>query len=514
MKLTVAQDSPAELLIEGATEADLKGLRELLTFRDRGVSFLIQRHKKNFRWKESDPEPWQAALDKLKEQQDRCLLFERDGNFRTYSGLAEDIRLAMPGIVITDEVVRPDHSGIAWVHVPEHEERYYQDEAKAALLAARHAAVQLPTGSGKSRIILELCHELGLRAVIMAPTTSIARQLYNDFLYAFGKSKVGLYGDGKKEVGKLFTIGIAASLTKIEEGSKAYNHFSAAKVFLADESHMCPAATLEKVCTGLVAKAPYRFFMSATQTRTDGAELLLKGVTGPVVYSKTLQELVDAGFLAKPRWKMVKVPSSHFFSSADPLKMNQQHLLYSPAVLKKASLIINHLARQGQRILVLIDEMEQFAKLLNLLTVEARFAHGGNLTKMAKNKIPEKYWASDPNALVKAFDNGEFPVLVGTSCIGMGTDVRTCETVVYLQGGTSAIQVPQAVGRGTRRGYQYPDGHRKVAFQFIDFDPVITNDSYDDTGDGEDRPWSIVHRHAMARAKLYHGLYPGALQWV
>jgi superfamily II DNA or RNA helicase len=513
VKLTVAHDSPAELLVEVATEEDVKSLKELLTFRDRGVSFLIQRHKKNFRWKESDPEQWEAALAKLKEQQDRCILFERDGQWRTYSGLAEDIRLAMPTAVITDEVERPSHSGIAWAHVPEHEERYYQDEAKAALLKARHAAVQLPTGSGKSRIIAELCHELGLQAVIMAPSTSIARQLYNDFLRLFGKSKVGLYGDGKKEVGKLFTIGIAASLTRCEPGSDAYEFFSKAKVFLADESHMCPADTLEKVCTGLLASAVYRFFMSATQTRTDGAELLLKGITGPVVYTKTLEELVEAGFLAKPHWRMVKVPTTHFFASGDPMKMNQQHLLYSPFVLKKASLIINHLARQGKRILVLVDEMEQFSKLLNMLTVECRFAHGG-VTKQNKGKIPEQYWESDPSALVKAFDNGDFPVLVGTSCISMGTDVRTCEVVVYLQGGTSAIQVPQAVGRGTRRGYQYADGHKKVDFQFIDFDPVITNDAYDDTGAEEDRPWSIVHRHAIARAKLYHNLYPNNLKWV
>jgi superfamily II DNA/RNA helicase len=195
------------------------------------------------------------------------------------------------------------------------------------------------------------------------------------------------------------------------------------------------------------------------------------------------------------------------------MKMTQQHLYYSPAVLKKAATIINHVARLGQRVLVLVDEMEQFTRLLSLLTVDCRFAHGG-VTKQNRGKLPEKYWAADPTALVKAFDNGEFPVLVGTSCISMGTDVRTCETVVYLQGGTSAIQVPQAVGRGTRRGYQYTDGHRKTEFNFIDFAPVITNDAYDDTGNGEDRPWSIVYRHAVARAKLYNKLYPGSLTWM
>ena len=36
-------------------------------------------------------------------------------------------------------------------------------------------------------------------------------------------------------------------------------------------------------------------------------------------------------------------------------------------------------ALRGQRVLVLVDEMQQFTRLLSMLTVEARFAHGGGL---------------------------------------------------------------------------------------------------------------------------------------
>lgn len=519
MKLAI-QDGlgafPYEVQILESSEAEWASLKSLLTFRDRQVEFLIARHKKNWRFKEAEPVKWQLEMDRLKDALHRCILFHRDGTYdkyHTYAGLVEDIIQAIPGTTCENTVRYPVFNSVAWNKTPEFEPRYYQEEAKNALITARHAAVQLPTGSGKSTVIRDIAHDIGLQSLVMAPTASIARQLYTDFVRYFGKKWVGLYGDGKKELGKKFTIGIAASLTRVERGSPAWEHFSKTLVFMADESHMVPASTFEKVCAGLLASAPYRFFFSATQTRTDGAELLLKGITGPVVYNKSFKELVDEGFLAKPQWKMIRVPSTHFYHSDDALKMNQQHLYYSPFVLKKASTIINGMARQGHRVLVLVDEMEQFTKLLSLLTVEARFAHGG-VTSLNRKKLPEQYHKSDPTALVEAFDRGEFPVLVGTSCISMGTDIRSPETVVYLQGGQSPIQVAQAVGRGTRRNFLFHDGHRKAYFNFIDFAPVITNQHVDDSGNGEDKQMSIPFRHALARAKLYNQLYPGVLQWL
>jgi superfamily II DNA or RNA helicase len=511
MRLIVDKNTPSQLDLDPeATPEEAKQLSELLTFRDRSVEFLIARHKKNYRWKDSDPEQWQTALDNLKEKLYRTAIFKTEAGFATYAGLADFIVQAMPGTVIENQVEYPPFRSVAWAEVPKNEPRYYQTEAHEALVKAKHAGVELPTGSGKSTIIENICHDIGHQAVIMAPFTNIARQLYRNFTKHFGKKWVGLYGDGKKEM-KRFTIAVAQSLTRVEPGTEAYDFFSQAKVFIADESHMCPATTLEKVCSGVMAQAPYRFFFSATQTRTDGAELVLKGITGPMVYEKSFQELVDEGFLAKPQWKMVKCPSTNFYNSDDPLKMNQQHLFYSPVVLQKAGTIINGLALRGQRILVLVEEIEQFSKLLPYLKVEARFAHGG-VTKLNKGKLPEMYHDSDTQALVDAFDRGEYPVLVGTSCIGTGTDMLSPETVVYLQGGTSAIQVPQAVGRGTRRGYRYPDGHVKTAFNFVDFMPVISNEHVND-GDPSEK-MSIPYRHALARVKLYNNLYPGALSWM
>jgi superfamily II DNA or RNA helicase len=89
--------------------------------------------------------------------------------------------------------------------------------------------------------------------------------------------------------------------------------------------------------------------------------------------------------------------------------------------------------------------------------------------------------------LVKEFNEGKHPILVGTSCITTGTDIQTAGAIIYLQGGKSEIQVRQSVGRGTRKVAG------KVDCYFIDFDV---------------RNVEVVHRHAEERAAIYRAIYP------
>ena len=92
------------------------------------------------------------------------------------------------------------------------------------------------------------------------------------------------------------------------------------------------------------------------------------------------------------------------------------------------------------------------------------------------------------------FNAGKFPVLIGTSCVGMGTDFQGVGTILYIQGGKSEIKVSQAVGRGTRR----PEG--KTEFNFIDFSVDV------------DCP--ALKKQDQARAKIYESLYPGAMTYI
>ena len=100
---------------------------------------------------------------------------------------------------------------------------------------------------------------------------------------------------------------------------------------------------------------------------------------------------------------------------------------------------------------MLVDGLGQFKRLLNGgLIVPAKFAHAG-VTKTNQKEVPKEYWKSDPMLFVEQFDKGEFPVLVGTSCIGIGVDVCSADFIVSIVGLTSEIEISQGAGRGTRK---------------------------------------------------------------
>jgi DNA repair protein RadD len=437
---------PTRLLLP----SDSEEVKRFLTYQDKQVQFQVSRMKRNFRWKASDPEKYIEQMNKLKEETKQCLIQYENGQAYTFSGLWKDLHNRF-GWEVENRIEYPvEPRDIPWKTPPKYDLRYYQENAVNALLAARHAAISLPTGSGKSAVISSICKRNPVKTVIMAPLASIAEQLYQQFLSQFGKKYVGKFGDGKKESDKLFTVAVAQSLTRIEKGSKAWTDFQKVDQFISDESHTVPADTFEAVCSDLLKNAPNRFFVSATQLRSDGSELLLKGITGPIVYSKGFRDLVDEGFLANPIFKIFKVPCTYGVGRKDAKEETRLQLYRNPSVnalaAKIAAQMVNSLNLQ---VIILIDEFKQFELLKNYLTVPFSFAHGG-ATADHKEFLPEEYWKPDNEQIVKDFNSGKIRCLIGTSAISTGVDLLPVGCVIYLQGGTSEIKVKQGIGRGTR----------------------------------------------------------------
>lgn len=494
-------DKPYRVLLpEGL---DLERVKTFLTFRDKSISFQLAQLKRNkhlaMRWGQ---EYYEQRLEELKRQQNRCLLKEDGELLYTYSGLAEDLS-GFFGLPAENQIQYPEPETIPWAKVPDKQMRPYQVQMVEKLLEVRHGAVSCGTGLGKSLSALHLVKRLGLPTLVVTPSVSIASQMYEMFKEAFGTKYVGMFGDGKKQFKKRIVVGIAQSLTRLEPGDEAYEVLASKSVLLADESHLLPATTFEKVFVGLGAEAPYRFSFSATQMRTDGAELLLKGLIGPIVFNMTVQDGVDQGYLARPIFKMIQVSSSSSFRSNDANKMDRIHLLENPNVVAKAASIANHAASQGKGVLILIDEFSQAALLERYLVFPREFAHGGlptlsprdrarqkrnpNVVRDIKDILPEKFWKSDVVDQVRRFNSGDFKILIGTSAIGLGTDILPAEVLIIMRKGTSDTKFIQSVGRGTRR---IPGKDRCLVF---DFDVVNID---------------VVHRHAKVRASIYDGIMP------
>ena len=136
------------------------------------------------------------------------------------------------------------------------------------------------------------------------------------------------------------------------------------------------------------------------------------------------------------------------------MKMTRKHHYYNPAIVQKAAKLANMaVAHLKHKVLIQVEEIGQFAALLPHLEFDPRFAHGAAKSDPdLRSKLPEKYWKSDPADLAEQFNNEEFPVLVGTSCIGVGTDIKVPETIINLMGGSSPVG-PRVPGSAEPRAW-------------------------------------------------------------
>jgi len=483
---------PTITRIEDLSELELSKLQANLAYIDKKVDYEIRRLKNAPGWliAKNGAEWLVNEIERLKMERRKSLLFKDDLGYYTYSGVAPRLAtLFNAPHQISINYPKPDV--MPWAVVPEHKARPYQKEAIEKLLPAKHAAIELATGMGKTRILLDLVKSLALKIVVLTPTKSIAQQVFNLFKKHLGVKYVGFYGSGKKDAKKLVTIAIAASLARLQKGSEDWKLFEQIQVLSVDEAHLVAATTLERICLDLFKSVPYRFFVSGTQMRNDGLDLVLEGITGPIVMRMDVRKGVDDTYLAKPIFKMVRMSSDSGFKSMEPNDMTRNHLYYNKSVCKNAGELANRLAQSKRPTLILIDEIAQFQHILPHIRYEVGFAHGG-LDASNKDYVPKQYHNSDPNTLVAAFNQGKLPILIGTSCIGMGTDLQVPEAVIYLMGGKSEIQVRQAVGRATRLAINPYTGKPKTDCLFIDYD--IAN-------------IPVLHRHAMSRRDIYQDIY-------
>ena len=472
-------------------------VRQELAYTDQSVDFTLSKFRANRRWflKSHTQDEYNLRVAAMEAERSKSLLFQDEAGLWTYSGLRPLFEKTFD-----DNATRlysmPDRKLIPWAEMPAKSPRYYQEAAKEALLeAAKYgpAGVEIGTGLGKTFIIVNILKDLGLPAVIMSPSVSIAGQIYDELVEHFGKSKIGFVGDGKKQYDKLFTVAIAASLRNLDPDSEGWRRLSRAQVFIADESHMCPAETLQQVCFGLMANSPYRFFFSGTQQRGDGLNLVLDAITGPIVYRMSVAEGIDQGFLAKVIFSMCWTDShvvdrdGNLYESRDANDLTRAHVFYNDELIKKAAEIANKSVSLMERpTVIMVDEFEQFARLAPHLRFDFRFAHG-TITKENKALVPEKFWESNPKKLVKEFNHGDFPILIGTSCIGMGTDIQRVKALVNLRAGKSENELRQLVGRCTRL---FPGKEDCIVIDF-----GIKN-------------VPTLEKHAKERAKIYREIYP------
>ena len=463
MKITICH--PSKAIVEPDDEIydlELSRLEHLLTFTNTSVAHDIKRHYNNHWSRSKNPDRWQQTLDDMKRRAKRTLVWEENGQLFVRPGSVPYIRSAesmQTDIFVDNTIEYPVPKKVPWKHPIPFELYPYQEESWTRLLEVQHGNVELCTGAGKSAILLKLCRETGFRTAIIAPSKSIFNELVEKFDHHFGKGMVGRFGDGKKVLGKRFTVCIGDSIANIKPKTPEFDFFSKLDMLCVDESHTWGAESLESICFGVLNDIPYRFFFSGTQTRGDGTEKLLQSIIGRTVHVLTTKDAVAGGYICPHDYRVVSIESSNpNYSTHDALDMKRVHFLKNRNICAFVAKLANVESGRRRQTLVLVEELEQIAMLVPLLQTSYAIAHSEKkaerLAELGISKV-------DPSESVDMFNRGDAMVLIGTSCIATGTNIYPMQNTINWAGGASEIRTKQgAVGRSVRLGIQNPYNNR------------------------------------------------------
>lgn len=457
--MQVIIETPTKAYVEGATELELESLRKSLTYTNTAKQQLVKRHYANNWLRNKNRAAWEAKLNELKAEVVNTLMFKDIDRYYIRPGSICYLNFDHSQII--NKIKYPTPKPMPWAKTLPFQLHPYQQESVDKLIKSRHANVELCTGAGKSAILLKLCRETGFRAAIIAPSQSIFNELLEKFEEHLGRNNVGALGDGKRRLGKRITICIADSLTNLKPGTDDYKFFSELDMICADESHTWGAETLETVCHEIFANVPYRFFLSGTQTRGDGAEKLLQSIIGETVHTLTTADAIAGGYICDHDFTIIDVESSNpNYNSADALEMKRIHFLRNRNIAALAAKIANASAIKGEQTLILVEELSQITMIMPLLNTTYAYAHSESSSKKLeelRESTGVQLEKVDRAESVEKFNKNEVKVLIGTSCIATGTNIYPCHKTINWVGGTSEIKTKQgAVGRSVRLGRQNP----------------------------------------------------------
>jgi superfamily II DNA or RNA helicase len=369
--------------------------------------------------------------------------------------------------------------------------RDYQRRAIRKALFHRGGVLELPTASGKTLVSAGLIKVLNLPTVFCVHQKNLLRQTARAF-EQYGLRGVGMIGDSIWEPNDITVATIQtlhASLRRYDD--RAAKFLRSREVMLFDETHHLSAPSWRQVVEA--ADVPYRYGLSGTPFRSRDLkryeDYLLLGLCGGVCCSVSPSTLISQGWIAKPTIYMVYISGPAVQGSG-----KKYTALYQAAIVeheernKRALAYATRFSRLGLRTLILVRAIKHGVYLLHELQrrgVRAAFLKGGDEVYVQKPgartalpwgvgsgaEVVEDAWDVEPDddeyyiaeveleqdvivgmdsKTLLDFQDGETPVLIGSTVMDEGVDMPEVEVLLNLSGGRSSVKTRQRLGRSMR----------------------------------------------------------------
>lgn len=347
--------------------------------------------------------------------------------------------------------------------------RWYQEQAVAAVwnyLQKKDGApcVVLPTGSGKTLVIAELCRQVvvwGGRVIVLAHVKELLQQAVEKLRTFVDPELVGCYSAGLNErvVDKpIIVAGIQSAYQRAEE-------FGPVQLIVIDEAHLIPAEGTGRYRTFLEAEksvSPQARLVGLTATpyrlgvgwiTKDRAEKDADRLLDAIVYEAPIDRLIADGTLSTvvsrrarklPDYSKVRTVRGDFDEA------EVEKVLTRKGVLESACREIVDETRDRNKVVVFCNRRQSARRCAQLLQ-----EYSGFQAAVVDGETP----AEDRADLIRRFKSDE-QTLLGTETLKFicnvgvlttGFDAPNIDCVALLRPTQSLTLYQQMVGRGLRR---------------------------------------------------------------
>jgi superfamily II DNA or RNA helicase len=326
--------------------------------------------------------------------------------------------------------------------------------------------VVLPTGTGKTHVAILAIQQTGRPTLVVTPTIDLLNQWYGELLSAF-EVPVGLLGGGYYDLQPLTVTTYDSAYLHLERWGNRFG------LLVFDECHHLPGPTYLVAAVGSIA--PFRLGLTATPERSDGQEILLPELIGPIVYRREIKQLAGQ-FLAdyrierryvelspedRQRYEQVRQLYRHFVETRG-IAMGGPHgwqrflrescrsaegraafqayreqkriALAAPAKLQLLERLLEQ--HRGDRVLVFTYDNATVYQIARRFLIPA-------ITHQTKTK--------ERRQILLRFHAGEYPMVVTSQVLNEGVDVPAANVGIILSGTGSVREHVQRLGRLLRK---------------------------------------------------------------
>jgi len=367
--------------------------------------------------------------------------FKENGTFKT--GLLKRILKDLDAIgcknpKLTTEVVGLDAT---IKNVKGFKYRKYQKDAVEYCLKHMRCLINSPTGSGKTLIMAGAIHSLqkadpDLKAVILFKEKGVLKQTY-EFFKSCKLDSIGINsGEGYTE-GNIM-LSTVQSISRILD-----THLEQAKVLMVDEVHQFGVGETTIAAIESFPNAVYRFGFTATipqeKSESVNARMTLEGAFGNVFTTRTMEDLIDDGSIARP---IIQIIQHEAFVDKDATYPE----VYDQAVVNcsdrnaKIKTIVTQIYKTNKKakVLILVKNLQHMRNLEgmipNIHTIE------GDTILEDRYKVIGKFVNSDENATI-----------IGTKVMQTGISIDEITHMIDARCMKGEIPVIQGLGRGVRK---------------------------------------------------------------